>query len=121
MSEFDAKPEDIVSKLESSDASVSESKFDWLTELQEESDKVETIEDKENQGIIKMRDRWSNWILFLIVLIVLFDMTLVIFLGSGVWNFTNPSIVIVVITDNFLKIVGLGYLITRSIFKKIFD
>lgn len=83
MSEFDAKPEDIVSKLESSDASVSESKFDWLTELQEESDKVETIEDKENQGIIKMRDRWSNWILFLIVLIVLFDMTLVIFLGSG--------------------------------------
>ena len=115
----DVKPEDIVSKL-GTPSGISESQLDWLTELQEESSESEDLEKKENKGILAMRTRWSNWILFLIILIVIFDMLLVILLGAGIWQFTNPSIVIAVITDNFLKIVGLGYLITREVFKKIY-
>lgn len=119
MSDTDVKPEDVVSKLGATAETV-ESKLNWLEELQTESSHTENLEKQENEGILGMRGRWSNWILFLIVLIVLFDMVLVILLGSGIWQFTNPSIIITVITDNFLKIVGLGFLITREIFKKIY-
>ncbi len=118
MSEPDVKPADILSKLDTT-ADASESNLsDWFGELEKGSSK--TLEKEENEGILGMRTRWSNWVLFLIVLIVLFDMVLVILLGSGIWQFTNPSIIITVITDNFLKIVGLGFLITREIFKKIY-
>ena len=67
-----------------------------------------------------MRSRWSNSILALIMMIVLFDMLLVWLVGIKVWSFTDTSIVVAVIADNFLKIVGLGYLITTELFKKIF-
>jgi hypothetical protein len=119
MSEINAKPEDIVSKLESSEKTGG-SNLEWFEELKQESDKVENLEKDENAGILKMRKLWSTCVLALIVSIVLFDMILVCLVGLGVWNFNNPSIVITVITENFLKIVGLGVLITREIFRKIY-
>jgi len=120
MADSDVKPEDIVSKLDKSVTDVEESTLSWLTELQKDSDDEKTLIAKENTGILKMRERWSNWVLILIGTIVTFDIILVAFYGSGVWSFENPNVVIAVITDNFLKIVGLGFLITREIFKKIY-
>ncbi len=76
--------------------------------------------EKENRGILDRRERWSNWILIFIGMIVIFDIILVVFYGAGWWNFANPNVVIAVITDNFLKIFGLGFLITRESFKKIY-
>src|SRR3989338_4468809 len=121
MTSLEPKPEDIVAKLDSSVADNEENAIEnWYSILQKGSKETESIEEKENKSIIEMRDRWSNWILFLIVLIVVFDMLLVMLVGNGTFSFTNTSIVIAVITDNFLKIVGLGYLITTEIFKKIY-
>ncbi len=67
-----------------------------------------------------MRKTWSRWILGCIVTIVLFDMTLVSLYGWGVWKFDSPAVVIAVVTDNFLKIIGLGLIITRNIFERIY-
>ncbi len=121
MDNSDIKPEDIVSKLgESGEAQTIESAFDWLEKLKDKGENAETLEDKENKEILAMRTRWSNWVLILIGTIVVFDILLVWFYGSGIWRFENPNVVIAVITDNFLKIVGLGFLITREIFKKIY-
>jgi hypothetical protein len=120
MTEPEVKPEDIISKLDSVDTSVPDGSIGWYPILQRNSEDEESIEDKENRGIIKMRNRWSNAILALIVMIVIFDMILVWLVGIRVWSFNNTSIVIAVIADNFLKIVGLGYLITTELFKKIF-
>lgn len=88
--------------------------------LEEESRKEETLADQENRGIIGMREKWSNSILFLIQLIVIFDMVLVFAYGMGYWTFSDTKVAIAIITDNFLKIIVLGLIITKSIFTKIF-
>lgn len=113
----DIKPEEIISKLDSAATDAADS---FIPLLQKISEEAESMEDKENKDILALRKRWANWVLFLIVLIVIFDMVLVTFVGFKIWEFTNTSIVIAVITDNFLKILGLGYLITAEIFKKIY-
>lgn len=121
MDDSDVKPEDIVSKLgESGGSETIESALDWLEKLKDKGESAETLEERENKDILAMRTRWANWILILIGVIVIFDVVLVWLYGSGIWNFANPNVVIAVITDNFLKIVGLGFLITREIFKKIY-
>lgn len=74
---------------------------------------------QEGADTLIMRKTWSKWILGLIVGIVFFDMILVIFYGLGILKFPNTTLVIAVITDNFLKIIGLGLLITSSIFERI--
>jgi hypothetical protein len=110
----------IISELGNSINSVNQSDLDFFKEIQKKSKDTETLEDKENRGIIEMRKLWSNWILFFIGLIVVFDVLLVILYGFKVWSFEDSKVVIVVITENFLKIISLGFLITNSIFHKIF-
>jgi hypothetical protein len=78
------------------------------------------LEERENNGILTMRESWSFWVLLFIGVIIVFDMVLVFAYGMKWLDFKDPNVVIVVITDNFLKIFGLGYLITREVFKKIF-
>jgi nitrate reductase NapE component len=113
------KAEDIISSLHAI-SDVTEDDLHWLKNLQKGGEGIEDIERQENKDIIKMRTRWSDGVLFLIFIIVIFDMVLVSLVGMHKWSFTNTSIVIAVIVDNFLKIVGLGYLITTEIFKKIY-
>lgn|SRR3989344_2455726 len=120
MAEADIKPEDIVSKLDPSTSNVEESAIDWFSVLQKGSEKTESMEEKENQGILERREKWSTWVLIFIGAIVIFDIILVTFYGLGIWSFTDPNVVIAVVTDNFLKIFGLGFLITRESFKKIY-
>lgn len=119
----DVKPADVISKLDAENAgddSVVSSTTEWYQVLKEGSAKEESMVEKENRGILDRRERWSNWILIFIGMIVIFDIILVVFYGAGWWNFANPNVVIAVITDNFLKIFGLGFLITRESFKKIY-
>ena len=120
MAEADIKPEDIVSKLDPSTSNVEESAIDWFSVLQKGSEKTESMGEKENQGILERREKWSTWVLIFIGAIVIFDIILVTFYGLGIWSFTDPNVVIAVVTDNFLKIFGLGFLITRESFKKIY-
>lgn len=84
------------------------------------SKKASDLADDENRGILGMRKMWSMWVLILISVIIAFDIALVSFYGFGVWDFKDSNVVIVVITENFLKIFALGYVITQNIFKKIF-
>ena len=75
---------------------------------------------KENGEILTMRKQWSWWVLIFIGAIIVFDMGLVIAYGLDVLKFKNPQVVMVVVTENFLKIIGLGLIITRELFKKIY-
>ena len=111
----EVNPEDIVSGgLEESTGSFESS----YTILQEES-KL-SLEDRENQDIILMRKWWGYSVLFFIAAIVVFDMVLVLLYGFEKLTFKDPNVVMAVVADGLLKIVGLGYLITENIFKKIF-
>jgi hypothetical protein len=115
MSDKVVTSEDIVSKIKADELITEKSDFRWFERLQDESGS----ESQENSDTLKMRDRWGNWVLFFIGLIIVFDMILISFYGIGVWTFREPAVVIAVITDNFLKIFGLGFLITRETFKRI--
>lgn len=121
MDSEEVKPQDIISELDADSSEVDASSTnDWYQLLERVSAKTESMEDSENRGILTMRRWWAYSVLGLITLIVLFDMVLIWMYGTEQWNFEDPVVVIVVITDNFLKIFGLGFLITREIFRKIF-
>lgn len=82
---------------------------------------TETLVERENREIIEMRGLWSRWILRFIGLIIIFDIVLVACYGLRYWSFSDSKVVIAVITENFLKIFGLGFLITHRLFNKIFS
>lgn len=70
---------------------------------------------EERKAIIKMRSRWSEWILTLIVLITVFDFSLVFLVGFGVFHFRDEEVIIFV-GESILKIVGFAYLIVHFLF-----
>jgi len=111
--------DELISKLGQSESREKNSS-DWFPRLERKSEKTRKMEDEENDGILKRRNRWSNWVLFFIGVIIVFDIILVVLYGRNILNFADPTVVIVIITDNFLKIFGLGFLITRETFKKIY-
>ncbi len=117
----EVKPADIISELKAEGGTAPPvGADDWYEELEDLSTQTRTMEDEENEGILTMRKWWAYVVLGLITLIVLFDFLLVYKFGTRQWQFDNPTVVVVVITDNFLKIFGLGFLITKEIFRKIF-
>lgn len=120
MAENDKTLENIISALGSGTGVDTTGESDFYRELEKLSKETETLADKENKEIIEMRHLWSTWVLGLIVTIVIFDIILVTLYGFGIWNFEDSNVVMVIVTENFLKIIGLGILITNSIFKKIF-
>ena len=92
---------------------------DFVKSLENTSQLMQSLKGKENSQTIELRGIWSTCTVALISAIVLFDMLLVTFYGLDIWSFDKPLIVVAVITDNFLKIVGLGYLIATRIFGEI--
>ncbi len=102
------------------ESNVATKKFEDNKSLSKEGRDTENLRDKENREIMFMRKVWCYSILFIIIAIIIFDIVLVSLYGLGIWNFDNPNVVIAVITDNFLKIFWLGWLITDSLVKKIF-
>jgi len=111
---------DIISKISESDSDTEESDLDFFKILEKAGKKTESSEERENREILDMRKLWSHWILIFIGVIIIFDIILVTFYGLGYWSFENSNVVIAVITENFLKIISLGILITTNIFTKIF-
>jgi hypothetical protein len=116
-----ATPEEVIAKLGAS-ASARESTLDWLRQLQSAKIDEETdLRNQEKREILKMRKWWSYCVLVFIGIIVIFDITLVILYGFKVLSFDDSNVVIAVVVDGLLKIVGLGYLITKNIFEKLFS
>lgn len=121
MKEHEVKPEDIVSELKKENKiSGKDSDFGFYRILQTNKQKTETLEEKENSNIITMRKWWGYSVLGFIAVIIIFDIVLILLYGSEVLSFEDSNIVIAVVVDSFLKIVGLGYLITRNTFEKIY-
>ena len=118
MNDKDKTLEDIISTLNLEVDTKEGSNF--YRELEKVSQETETLAYKENKEIIGMRGPWSAWVLRFIGAILIFDMILVTLYGFGIWKFEDSNVVIVIVTENFLKIIGLGLLITNRIFKKIF-
>lgn len=116
MGNEELKVENIISEI----GSVGTSNLEFYRDAKAISKETETLEEKENLGIIDMRRQWSNWILFFIGLIIFFDIILVTLYGFKVWSFQDTNVVIVIVTENFFKIIGLGVLITSNIFQKIY-
>jgi hypothetical protein len=120
MTEGDNSLEKVISAVGKEPASAVKSGAGFFRDLVKQSQAAENLADKENREILGMRQLWSRWILIFIGVIVMFDVILVYFYGTGAWDFKDSKVVMVVITENFLKIIGLGILITQSLFKKIF-
>ncbi len=121
MPEQDSILTEIISKLgdETNVPSEPESN-NFYSQLTREREQTESLADKENREIIEMRKKWANWILIFIGVIIIFDIILVTFYGLGVWDFKDTGVVIAIVTENFLKIISLGVLVTINTFKKIF-
>lgn len=103
-----------------SEASGAISGTEWLKEAQALSSATQKQALEENGSIINMRQVWGYTVLGLICAIIIFDMSLVILNGLGLLIFEDSRIVLAVIVDSFLKIFGLGLLITKRIFDKIY-
>jgi len=129
MAESDKTLEDIISALsrELDPKTKGESNFftelkggsDIYRELEKRSEK--TLADTENEDLLAMRRIWGYSVLCFIGAIVIFDMFLVTLYGLGIWKFEDSNVVIAVVAENFAKIAGLGLLITKSVFEKIFS
>ena len=67
----DVKPADIISEFtDGVSNNPSHNNSNWYQELEKGGKKVELMEEKENDGILKRRERWSNWVLIFIGVIV---------------------------------------------------
>jgi len=71
----------------------------------------------EKRDIISMRRRWSNWLLFALLLIMAFDMILVALVGFKVWTFAGNTLPLIVI-DSLVKIIGLALIVVNFLFNK---
>ena len=100
-------------KLPSS--SIKDEGSEAYSEVEKRSQNILRIEAQ--SGKLAMRKRWSTASIVWITGIICFDIILVCLLGLGIWKFDDPSIVIAVISDSFLKIVGLGIFIVKAIFR----
>jgi hypothetical protein len=114
--EQDRFRDEIVSKM-GAGTDIDTESYRWLAK---QSRETETLADKENSEIIAMRKKWANWILWFIGTIIVFDIVLVSLYGFGIWDFKDTRVVIAIVTENFLKIISLGVLVTIHTFKKIF-
>jgi|SRR3989344_3713610 len=81
-------------------------------------EKTESLLD-EHQEIIKMRGRWSTWLLIILVIIVLFDIFFVFSLGYKWIDFGNDgNLVKWVIGENLVKVIGLVYIVINFLFDR---
>ena len=117
MSNTEIDAGDIIPKLSNSNQ---EDFYSTLKILRSKSQKNIELENFENESTIRMRILWGYTILGSIVAIALFDMIMIWMYGKGTWKFSDSDVVIAIVADGLLKVVGLGYLITQNIFRKIY-
>ena len=105
--------EEIVSRI-----SVTKQEDDLELSISIVEARKELVELEGRAKFFALRDRWSFWIIAWISVFILFHVTLTILVGLGKLNFQNhewllPSI----ITENFLQIIGMGYIIVRFLYQ----
>lgn len=75
------------------------------------------IKAEEKRDIIAMRKRWSAWILACIVIIVVFDISLVTALGFHLITFTEEYLAPTFIGESLLQIFILAYIVVTFLFE----
>jgi hypothetical protein len=88
-----------------------------LSQLKNEALREE-IELNGRKKFFELRDKWSWSIIAWISIFIAFHITITVLVGCGVLNFEKhewllPSI----IAENFLQIVGMGYIIVRFLYQ----
>lgn len=73
----------------------------------------------EQSDIIRMRNRWSNWLLGALLVIMGFDLILITLVGFNVWSFEG-KVLPIFIFDSLLKVIGLAYIVVNFLFNKDF-
>lgn len=74
------------------------------------------LEAEEKEDIIKLRRRWSNWILFCIILIAISDIAIVFFIGFNLFKFQNNYVMPAFIGESIIKIIVLAVIIVKFLF-----
>lgn len=94
-----------------------QSKYFKLEKEEEENRDDLKLRNIELEYIITLRNRWSNWLLGVIVVIIVVDLFIMISVGFGWMTYTKTHI-IVFIFESILKIVGLAYIVVNFLFDK---
>lgn len=83
--------------------------------LEKKKTKAE-LDAEEKEDIIKLRRRWSNWILACIILIAISDIAIVFFIGLGLLKFQNNYALPAFIGESIIKIIVLAIIIVKFLF-----
>lgn len=70
--------------------------------------------------ILKMRRRWSNWLLWVIIAVVAFDFFVVIAVGFGWMSFKEGYIVPFFVGESLIKTLGLAIIVVKFLFNEKF-
>ena len=77
----------------------------------------ERVELDGRRRFFALRDKWSTCIILWISTFVLFHILLTIAIGRGLLNFQSyPWLIPLIVSENFLQIVGMGYVIVRFLY-----
>ncbi len=72
----------------------------------------------ERRDLIRFRERWSNWTLSFVGLIVFSNVLIVFLMGFGILRFENQNIIPYFVGDSVIKTIGLAYIIVHFLFSK---
>jgi hypothetical protein len=89
-----------------------------VIEVLQEDQRVVDLYAREREGILRMRRVWSRWLLMAIMLIVVFDIFLVIAIGTGFLLFPEGYFVPVFVSESLLKIFGLAVIVVKFLFNE---
>ena len=87
--------------------------------LESESEKIERdLKELEKEDILDMRKKWSDWVLFCVVLIVAWDAIVIGLIGIGWLQFKNDNIILHFLIESVIKLFGLAIIIVNFLFPK---
>lgn len=67
----------------------------------------------------KLRDKWSKYIFWFVLAMILFETCITLLIGAGRLDYTNyETFLYIVIAENFAQIVGMGYIVANYLFPK---
>lgn len=64
----------------------------------------------------KLRDKWSWFIAFFVLFMLVFQVVLTVQTGEGNWKFRDTTYLHLVIGENFAQIVGMGIIVAKFLF-----
>lgn len=98
---------------EEADLNKAKGKFD----LKQEQARAQAIKNAGFEGFYNLRKEWSNTIQGWISALIIFDISITIFVGSGILKYHHYKWFIISVTlETFLQIVGMGYIAVRFLF-----